>query len=76
MNIFTTLKTGNKSIETNFMHMRVINGLTMVNAPQRRINQYALCRKRSDVENSVDPDQLASERKPADLDLHCFSTGL
>ena len=23
------------------------------------------------VENSVDPDQLASE-KPADLDLHCF----
>ena len=23
------------------------------------------------MENSVDPDQLASE-KPADLDLHCF----
>ena len=23
------------------------------------------------VENSVDPDQLASQ-KPADLDLHCF----
>ena len=26
------------------------------------------------VGNSVDPDQLASE-KPADLDLHCFKTG-
>ena len=25
----------------------------------------------SQLENSVDPDQLASE-KPADLDLHCF----
>ena len=25
----------------------------------------------SRLENSVDPDQLASE-KPADLDLHCF----
>ena len=25
----------------------------------------------SRVENSVDPDQLASQ-KPADLDLHCF----
>ena len=25
------------------------------------------------VENSVDPDQLASE-KPADQDLHCFPT--
>ena len=25
----------------------------------------------SNFENSVDPDQLASE-KPADLDLHCF----
>ena len=37
MNIFTTLKTGNKSIETNFMHMRVINGLTTVNAPQRTL---------------------------------------
>ena len=24
-----------------------------------------------DMENSVDPDQLASE-KPADLDLHCY----
>ena len=23
-------------------------------------------------ENSVDPDQLASYKKPADLDLHCF----
>ena len=27
----------------------------------------------SRVENSVNPDQLASE-KPADLDLHCFQT--
>ena len=26
------------------------------------------------MENSADPDQLASE-KPADLDLHCFKTG-
>ena len=25
------------------------------------------------MKNSVDPDQLASE-KPADLDLHCFPT--
>ena len=24
------------------------------------------------IENSVDPDQLASHEKPADLDLHCF----
>ena len=37
MNILPTLKTGNKSIETNFMHMRVINGLTTVNAPQRTL---------------------------------------
>ena len=43
---------------------------------KERINQYALCRKRSDFENSVDPDQLASEKKPADLDQHCFSIGL
>ena len=27
----------------------------------------------SRVENSVDPDQLASQ-KPADLDLHCFQS--
>ena len=27
----------------------------------------------SKVENSVDPDQLASQ-KPADLGLHCFKT--
>ena len=26
------------------------------------------------VENSVDPDQLAS-KKPADMGLHCFQTG-
>ena len=29
----------------------------------------------STVENSVDPDQLASE-KPADLDVPCFQTGI
>ena len=28
----------------------------------------------SRVKNSVDPDQLASE-KPADLDIHCFQNG-
>ena len=29
----------------------------------------------SEMENSVDPDQLAS-KKPADQDLHCFQNGL
>ena len=29
--------------------------------------------KQSRMENSMDPDQLASE-KPADQDLHCFQT--
>ena len=29
----------------------------------------------SRVENSVDHDQLASQ-KPADLDLHCFQNGI
>ena len=29
----------------------------------------------SRVENSVDPDQLASE-KPADLDLYCFQNNI
>ena len=29
----------------------------------------------SRVENSVDPDQLASQ-KPADQDLHCFRNGI
>ena len=27
------------------------------------------------LENSGDQDQLACEKKPADLDLHCFQTG-
>ena len=29
----------------------------------------------SRMENSVDPDQLASKEKPADQDLHCFRRG-
>ena len=33
--------------------------------------QSLVCFFTSRVGNSVDPDQLASE-KPADLDLHCF----
>ena len=35
---------------------------------QDSYNQHV---NKSRMENSVDPDQLASE-KPADLDLHCF----
>ena len=37
---------------------------------------FLLTEDKSSFENSVDPDQLASVKKPADQDLHCFPFSL
>ena len=66
----------NETCKTRSKQYYVLDNLIICATPTQFLSNY-LERFQlfmSRAENSIDPDQLASE-KPADLDLHCFQRG-